>query len=124
MGKRRSQHTSSARSRTGDRRSLIACDRATGICGSAEAAVTEDAVYGRIEPRPGAATSRYAALTLDVARYEAMLTDSDMSEAERRAFLEALWEIVVGFVDLGFNKHPLQQVEAPPSRERVGDPSE
>jgi hypothetical protein len=86
--------------------------------------VTEDAVHEPIEPRSGAATSRHTALTLDIARYEGMLTDPALSEAERTAILEALWEIVVCFVDLGFNKHPLQQVEAPPSRERVDDPPE
>jgi hypothetical protein len=35
-----------------------------------------------------------------------------------------LWEIIVGFVDLGFHIHPLQQVEALPPRERADDPSE
>ena len=56
--------------------------------------------------------------------YEAMLADPALSEAERTAFLEVLWEIVVGFVDLGFHIHPLQQVEALPPHERVDDPSE
>lgn len=49
------------------------------------------------------------ALTLDVALYEGYLQDSNLTEDERRAFLEALWSIVVGFVDLGFGIHPLQQ---------------
>jgi hypothetical protein len=53
-----------------------------------------------------------------------MLADPALSEAERTAFLEVLWEIVVGFVDLGFHIHPLQQVEALPPHERVDDPSE
>jgi hypothetical protein len=52
------------------------------------------------------------------------LADPALSEADRKAFLEALWEIIVGFVDLGFDIHPLQQVEALPPRERVDDPSE
>jgi hypothetical protein len=52
-----------------------------------------------------------------------MLADPALSEAERTAFLEVLWEIMVGFVDLGFDIHPLQQVEALPPRERVHDPS-
>lgn len=124
MGKSGSQDTPSTGSSTGDRRSSIACDRATDICGNAEAAVTEDSVHEPIGPRPGAATSRRPALTLDVARYEAMLADPALSEAERTAFLEVLWEIIVGFVDLGFHIHPLQQVEALTPRERVDDPSE
>jgi hypothetical protein len=124
MGKNGNQDAPSTRSMTGDRRSSIACDRATGFCGNAETAVTEDSVHEPIGPRPGAAASRRPALTLDVARYEAMLADPALSEAERTALLEALWEIMVGFVDLGFHIHPLQQVEALPPGERVDDPSE
>jgi hypothetical protein len=122
MGKSGSQDTASTRSMTGDRRSSIACDRATDTCGNGEAAVTEVGVHEPIGPRPAAVTSRRPALTLDVARYEAMLADPALSEAERAAFLEVLWEIIVGFVDLGFHIHPLQQVLPP--RERVDDPSE
>ena len=123
MGKNGNQDTPSTRSTTGDRRSSIACDRATDVCGNAEGAVTEDSAHEPVGPRPSAATSRRPALTLDVARYEAMLADPALSEAERTAFLEVLWEIMVGFVDLGFDIHPLQQVEALPPRERVHDPS-
>jgi hypothetical protein len=123
MGKSGSQDTASAGSTTEDRRSSIACDRATDIW-AAEAAVTEDSEHEPIGPRPDAATSRRPVLTLDVARYEAMLADPALSQAERTAFLETLWEIIVGFVDLGFHIHPLQQVEAPPSREPLDDPSE
>ena len=50
------------------------------------------------------------AITLDVARYEGFLAASDLTEDERREFLEALWTIIVSFVDLGFGVHPLQQV--------------
>jgi hypothetical protein len=124
MGKSGSQDTPSARSATGDRRSPIACDQAADVCGNAEPAGTEDAVHEPVGSRPGAVASRRPALTLDVARYEAMLADPALSEAERTAFVETLWEIVVAFVDLGFDIHPLQQVEALPSRERVDDPSE
>ncbi len=49
------------------------------------------------------------ALTLDVALYENYLTDSDLSEDQKREFLETLWSIIVAFVDLGFGVHPLQQ---------------
>jgi hypothetical protein len=50
-----------------------------------------------------------SALFLDVQRYQAMLDSPELSDAERAAFIEALWGIVVGFVDLGFQIHPLQQ---------------
>jgi len=33
-----------------------------------------------------------------------------MSEEERAALLEAMWNIIVSFVDLGFDLHPLQQI--------------
>lgn len=33
-----------------------------------------------------------------------------MSEAEKEEFLQALWQIIVSFVDLGFGVHPLQEV--------------
>ena len=50
------------------------------------------------------------ALTLDAALYEEMLADADLSDDEKRQFLEALWSIIVGFVDLGFEIHPVQLV--------------
>jgi len=49
-------------------------------------------------------------LTLDVARYEKMLKNCDLTEEQRQDFLETIWSIIVGFVDLGFDIHPLQQV--------------
>jgi hypothetical protein len=39
-----------------------------------------------------------------------MLEGSDLSEPQKREFLQALWNIIVAFVDLGFGIHPLQQV--------------
>jgi hypothetical protein len=62
-------------------------------------------------PAPVAADERfYPPLKLDVARYEELLADFDMSEEERVALLEAMWNIVVSFVDLGFDLHPMQQI--------------
>ncbi len=49
------------------------------------------------------------ALKLDVARYEDMLKNCDLTEEQRQEFLETIWSIIVGFVDLGFEVHPLQQ---------------
>lgn len=54
-------------------------------------------------------TGSYKTLTIDWALYEGTLKDSGLSEAEKREFLEALWSIIVSFVDLGFGIHPLQQ---------------
>ena len=56
-----------------------------------------------VRPRP--------ALVLDLSLYETYLADAEIPEEQRRALLETLWQIVVGFVDLGFDLHPVQQVE-------------
>jgi hypothetical protein len=48
------------------------------------------------------------AVTFDVERYERYLEDQGLSAEQKRAMLEALWSIIVGFVDLGFGVHPAQ----------------
>ena len=48
-------------------------------------------------------------LTLDVDRYQKYLDDADLSEAQKQDVLEALWSIIVSFVDLGFGVHPVQR---------------
>ncbi len=53
---------------------------------------------------------RFPALQLDINAYDAFVADADLSEAQRRELLTALWEIIVGFVDLGFGLHPIQHV--------------
>lgn len=60
---------------------------------------------------PGSAPPSRPALTLDVAMYEKYLEDSDLTEVQRREFLEGLWQIIVCFVELGFGVHPLQQAD-------------
>lgn len=49
-------------------------------------------------------------LTVDVEKYQAFLDGADMTEAQKEEFLQALWSIIVSFVDLGFGVHPLQEV--------------
>ena len=58
------------------------------------------------EPPPPTAPPGYKALTLDVALYEKFLDNPDLTDAQRREFLEALWMIIVSFVDLGFDVQP------------------
>lgn len=48
---------------------------------------------------------------VDFARYEQLLADESLDEGQRRAFFEALWSIIIAFVDLGFGVHPAQVVE-------------
>ena len=57
-----------------------------------------------------AMTASRPALTLDVERYDKMLSESDLTEKQRQEFLQTIWNIIVSFVDLGFDIHPLQQV--------------
>lgn len=49
-------------------------------------------------------------ITVDVERYQAYLDDSGLTDEQKREFLQALWSIIVAFVDLGFGVHPLQEV--------------
>jgi LAS superfamily LD-carboxypeptidase LdcB len=50
-------------------------------------------------------------VTLDHALYERYLDESDLSEEQKQEFLQTLWNIIVSFVDLGFEVHPLQQAQ-------------
>jgi len=49
----------------------------------------------------------YAALKLNTEEYVRYLADEDWSEDQKREFIEALWQIIVGVIDL---KYPLLQV--------------
>jgi len=68
-----------------------------GTVGESSLAVTFDASARR-------------GLTIDIKKYEALLDDPSLSEAQKEEFLRALWSIVVTFVELGFGVHPLQEV--------------
>ena len=59
------------------------------------------------------------ALTIDYALYEKYLNDSDLTEAQKQEFLNMLWSIIVGFVDLGFGVHPLQQSGSAPCGQEI-----
>jgi len=61
--------------------------------------------------KPGS-TSHFKALTINYELYEKYLEDSDLTETQKRQFLDALWSIIVSFADLGFGVHPLQQVSS------------
>ena len=47
-------------------------------------------------------------VTVDVEKYQAFLDGADMTEEEKEEFLQALWSIIVSFVELGFGVHPVQ----------------
>lgn len=46
---------------------------------------------------------------VDVERYQSYLDDPALSESERVQIITALWTIISGFVELGFDIHPIQQ---------------
>ena len=50
-------------------------------------------------------------VTVDYERYAHFLSDSDLSHEEKQAFLDAIWNIILGFIDLGFGVHPIQQAD-------------
>lgn len=58
---------------------------------------------------PASIPARPPVLTLDVALYEQYLAEGGLTDEQKREFLEALWTIIVGFVDLGFGIHSVQQ---------------
>jgi len=51
-------------------------------------------------------------ISIDYALYEPYLEGLDLTEIQKREFLDTLWHIIVNFVDLGFGVHPLQQAMA------------
>ena len=63
-----------------------------------------------IPPRPN--------LTIDYNLYQKYLDGSNLTETQKCAFLDALWLIIVSFVDLGFDVHPLQQATS--TRHEIG----
>lgn len=64
----------------------------------------------RSEKPPEATTPpHFKALTFDWRAYEKYLDDDDLTDEQKRQCLETLWELMVAFVDLGFNIHPVQQ---------------
>ena len=49
-------------------------------------------------------------LQVDIERYAPYLEDADITDEQKRELIEALWSIMVSFVDLGFGIEPVQQV--------------
>ncbi len=58
-------------------------------------------------------------IEVDVAKYDGMIDDPSLSDADRAAIIEALWSIICISVDLGFEVHPVQ--EAQKASPGVGD---
>ncbi len=50
-------------------------------------------------------------LSIDLEFYQNYLDDSDLTDEQKKELLETLWSVVCEFVMLGFNVHPVQQVQ-------------
>ena len=57
-------------------------------------------------------------LTVDWEAYGHFLDESDLTDDEKREFIETIWSIVVGFVDLGFS---VRSPERPCGQEAEAD---
>ena len=65
---------------------------------------------GQIElPSDAPEKPQFPTLSIDYELYQHYLDHADLTEEQKREFLETLWNIIVSFVDLGFGVHPLQQ---------------
>ena len=50
-------------------------------------------------------------VAVDYEKYAHFLENSDLSDEQKKEFLDTIWSIIIEFVSLGFNVHPLQQIE-------------
>lgn len=55
--------------------------------------------------------SKPLAVTVDYDFYARFLEDADLTEDQKREFLQSLWNVIVEFVSLGFGVHPAQQAQ-------------
>ena len=48
-------------------------------------------------------------VTVDYDLYASYLADTNLTEDQKREYIQTLWSIVCEFVAMGFNVHPVQQ---------------
>ena len=58
------------------------------------------------EAPPGLA---FSPLRFDAAEFMKFVEDWELTDAQAEALLRAIWDIVVGFVDIAYGLHPVQQ---------------
>jgi hypothetical protein len=63
-------------------------------------------------------------VTVDVEKYQRYLDETDMTDDQKAEFLQALWSIIVTFVELGFGVHPLQEVCGKPEDAALPSPKD
>lgn len=54
-------------------------------------------------------TGEFTALHFNAAEYLRFLEDAEGTDEQKLACLEALFDVMVAFVDMGFDIHPVQQ---------------
>jgi len=47
-------------------------------------------------------------ITVDYEEFAHLIDNPDLSEDQRQEFLQAIWNIIVAFIDFGFDVHPVQ----------------
>ena len=50
-------------------------------------------------------------ITFDYSLYDHYLDDAALSDAQKREFLETMWNLIVELMSLGFDVHPVQQAQ-------------
>lgn len=50
-------------------------------------------------------------ITVDYEKYAHFLDTADLTEDQKREFIQTLWNIIVEFVSMGFGVHPVQQAQ-------------
>lgn len=68
------------------------------------------------------ASSARRTLSIDVAKYQEFLDGTDLRPEQKEEFLSAVWSVVVTFVELGFDVHPLQEVCGKDGDSTAGSP--
>lgn len=51
-------------------------------------------------------------LEVDLEQYQTYLDENDLSDDQKSDFVNALWTVIVAFVDLGYGVHPAQTAPA------------
>ena len=65
----------------------------------------------RNEETPLTTSADRPIITLDYDLYAHYLEDSDLSEAEKREFIETMWGFIVDLMSIGYEIHPVQQAQ-------------
>lgn len=80
------------------------------ISGKEEEMKDELSTMGRSEISGNFGAAARPIVTVDVEKYQSYLDGSNMTDRQKEEFLQALWSVMVTFVELGFRVHPLQEV--------------